>query len=51
MEVPARPSKKEKDRGIKKARESYRVELNKLRKETKTNIPFGANLDLYRKKK
>lgn len=33
---------------IKKAREQYRIDLDKLRKETGCDIPFGANLDLYK---
>lgn len=40
--------KKRNDKDIKKARERYRTELKELRENTGIDIPFGANLDLYR---
>ena len=40
--------KKINDTKIKNVRENYRTELKELREKTGLNIPFGANLDLYR---
>lgn len=40
--------KKKREKRIKSVRDQYRIDLEKVRKETGCDIPFGANLDLYR---
>ncbi len=47
--VQVKEDKKKKNK-IKETRRHYRIDLDKLRKETGCDIPFGANLDLYKEK-